>query len=34
MQETEHSGLGVDALPFDALAPKVTRPYAGMILAV
>ena len=34
MLETEYSGLGVNTIPADALAPKVAGPSAGMILAV
>ena len=39
MLETEYSGFGgqynaVNTMPADALAPKVTRASAGMLLAV
>ena len=31
---TEYSGLGVNGMPADALAPKVASASAGMLLAV
>ena len=34
MLETEYSGLGVNTMPADALAPKVARASTGMLLAV
>ena len=34
MLETEYSGVGVNTMPADALAPKVARASAHMVLAV
>ena len=34
MLETEYSSFGVNTMPADAPAPKVTRASAGMVLAV
>ena len=34
MLETEYSGFGINTLPLDALAPKVTRASPGVLLAV
>ena len=34
MPETEYSGFGVNTMPADALAPKVARISAGMVLLV
>ena len=34
MLETEYSGLVVNTMPADALAPKVASASAGMVLAV
>ena len=34
MMGTEYSGFGVNAIPTVALAPKVARASAGMVLAV
>ena len=33
MLEMEYSGLGVNTMPADALAPKVSRASAGMVLS-
>ena len=30
----EHSGLGINAMPADALAPKVVNAPAGVVLTV
>ena len=32
--EMEYSGFGVNTMPADALAPKLARASAGMVLAV
>ena len=34
MLETEYLGLGINTVPVDALAPKVTKASAGMVLAM
>ena len=34
MLQTEYSGFGVNTMPGDALAPKVARVFAGLVLAV
>ena len=34
MLEMEYSGFGVNTMPADALAPKVARASAGMVMAV
>ena len=34
MLETDYSGFGVNNMPADALAPKVARASAGMVMAV
>ena len=34
MLETEYSGFGTNIMPADALAPRVARASAGMVLAV
>ena len=34
MQEMKHLALGMNTMPADALAPKVARASAGMVLAV
>ena len=34
MLAIEYSGFGVNTMPADALAPKVARAPAGMVLAV
>ena len=34
MLETGYSGFGVNTMPTDALAPKVARVSAGMVLTV
>ena len=34
MLETEYSGFGINTMPVDALAPKVVRASASMVLIV